>query len=409
MINPSNVTNAMYGDAMFKKKLSFKLIMPEVQPFMDGPEPEEVSIPLLGHKATVKKKDEVYKNACIAVHPEARRGDAHAAMDGVVTDITARYITIKKQEVSNSASPRPEPVSLEGLEGAELGKVLKSLGLGMREFNKPGDHIIINAFNPEPGIYWAGGMLVNDMDALKAGMDLVLRLMKPSQISVVLPQDANLDSINFGENVRHFYAKPEYPNSMAPLVAKTVTQKEYPANVSVLSLHSLWRYGQVAASGLPALTTVMTVQGKNLRVLTGTPMRALLAHVDVFPQDGDFVILGGYMRGAAVADLDMPVGSFNYGVFHVPQDDYAPVRENPCINCGACVLYCPAHLVPNKISRYAEFQNYDECQNFGVEACMDCGMCSFMCLARRPMLQYMREARKYIEQKRTDQLPMSQA
>lgn len=392
---------------MHKKKLSFKLIMPEIQPFLDGPEPDEVSVPLLGHKVTVKKKDEVYKNTSIAVHPEDKRGDAHAPMDGVVTNVTARAVTIKKQEVANPATPRPEPIPLDGLEGEALGRALKSLGLGMREFNKPGDHVIINAFNPEPGIYWTGSMLLNDMTALKAGLDLVRRLVRPSQISVVLPQDSHIDP-NFGDDVRHFYAKAEYPNSMPAMVTKTVTKKEYPSDVSVFSLHSLWRYGQVATSRLPALTTVMTVQGKNLRVLTGTSIRSLLAWVGVFPKDGDYVILGGYMRGAAMDNIDRPVASFNYGVFHVPQDDYAPVRENPCINCGACVLYCPANLVPNKISRHAEFQNYEECGKLGVEACMDCGMCSFMCLARRPMLQYMREARKYIEQQRARQLPMNQ-
>lgn len=389
-----------------KKKLSFKLVLPEVQPFMDGPEPDEVSVPLLGHKVTVKKKDELYKNTRIAVHPEARRGDAHAPIDGVVTNITARVVTIRKQAVENPVAPRPEPLVLDGLEGEELGRALKSLGLGRREFNKTGDHVIINGFNPEPGIFWSGGMLVNYQRELRAAIDLVRRLVRPSQISVVLPQDSQLD-VDLGGDVRHFYIKPEYPNSMPALVTKAVTRKEYPQDVSVFSLHSLWRYGQVAVSGLPALSTVMTVQGKNLRVLTGTTIRALLAWVGVFPEDGDYVILGGYMRGSAMANIDRPVASFNYGVFHVPKDDYAPVHENPCINCGACVLYCPAHLVPNKISRYAEFQNYEECRKLGVEACMDCGMCSFMCLARRPMLQYMREARKYIEQQRAVQLPIS--
>lgn len=390
---------------MFKKKLSFKLVMPEVQPFMDGPEPNEVSIPLLGHTVSVKKKDEVYKNTCIAVHPEAKRGDVHAPMDGVVTEITKRYITIKRQEVSNPIAPRLTPVELKELSGAELGKALKSLGLGRREFAKSGDHVIINGFNPEPGIYWAGCMLIKHTNELKAGIDLIKRLVQPSQISVVLPQDTQLN-VNLGPDVRHFYAKAEYPNSMPALVTKTVTQKEYPDDVSVFSLHSLFRYGQVAISGLPALTTVMTVQGKNLKVLTGTPISTLLSWVGVNPKDGDFVILGGYMRGAAVSDLNQPVASFNYGLFHVPENDYAPVHENPCINCGACVLYCPAHLVPNKISRYAEFQNYDECKKLDVEACMDCGMCSFMCLARRPMLQYMREAKKHIEPQSGTQLPM---
>lgn len=392
---------------MLKKKLSFKLVLPEVQPFSEGPEPDELMVPLRGHKVTVKKKDEVYKNTPIAVHPEARRGDAHAPFDGVVLNVSPDHVTIKRQEVTNPVSPRPLPKPLAGLQGEELGLALKSLGLGRRNLKNEGDHVIINCLNPEPGIHWAGAMLLKYMDDLKAGLDLIRRLVRPSQISVVLPEHDGLD-VSFGDEVRHFYVKPEYPNSMPALVTKAVTKKETPDGVSVMGMHLLWVYGQVATSGLPPTRTVMTVQGKNLRVVPGTPARALLAAVDVFPEDGDFVILGGYMRGRAVADLDHPVASYSYGVFHVPAGDFAPARENPCINCGSCVLYCPAHLVPSKISRYAEFQNYEPCKKLGVEACMDCGMCSFICPARRPMLQYMREARKYIEQQRAEQLPMAQ-
>lgn len=386
-----------------KKQLSFKLVMPDVQPFLDGPEPDEVRIPLLGHKVTVKKKDELYRGTCIGVHPDPLRGDVHSPIDGVVTSVTAGAVTIQRQEVTNPVSEAVQPVFLDGLEGDALAAALKSLGLGMREFRKRGDHIVINGFNPEPGIRWAGGMYTHHLEDLKAGIDIVRRLMQPSQISIVLPRGSRF---NLGDDVRHFYSKPEYPNSVGPLIIKAATGKENPPNVSPFNLHSLWRYGQVAKTGLPALRTVITVQGKNFRVLAGTPLRMLLACMEVYPEEGDYVVLGGYMRGQAVADIDRAVSSYHYGLFYVPKDDFAPVHENPCISCGACVLYCPSHLMPNKISRNAEFQNYEECRKLHVEACMDCGMCSFTCIARRPMLQYMREAKKAIAAAKAEQLPM---
>lgn len=386
-------------------RLSFKLTLPNVQPFLEGPEPEDVCIPLLpGHKPIVKKKDEVSVGSCIAVQEDPRRGDAHSAIDGVVVDVTARSICIKRQPVTNPVSITPEPVNVKDLPDDELAPTLKKLGLGRREFNNTGDHIIINGFNPEPGIHWAGGMYANYFEELKDAIGIIRRMMKPSQISIVLPEGSRY---NFGSDIRHFYAKPVYPNSMSALIAKTVTKSESPKKISIFSLHSLWRYAQVVATGLPALNTVMTIQGKNYKVLAGTPIRTLLSHAGITPIDGDYVILGGYMRGRAISDLERCVASYAYGLFFVAKDEFATVHENPCVNCGACVAHCPAHLMPNTISRNAEFQLYDECKKLHVMSCMECGLCSYYCIARRPMMQYMLEAKKVIAaEENLAQLPM---
>lgn len=371
---------------------SFKLTTEGVNPpFIDGPEPDSVSVPLLGHKVTVKKGDQVCFATSIGVHPDPRRGDVHTPIDGIVTQITPQAVTIKKDDSAEVTGTCPMPRNLSELEGPELGAALKSLGLGMREFSKPGDHIIINGFNPEPGITWAGGIFGNYLRAMQTAVDVIRRLMRPSQISVVLPEGSKK---NLGNLVRHFYAKPLYPNSISELIVRIVTGQERPRGVACVNLHTLWRYGMVATSGMPALHTVMTVQDKNYVVMPGTSIRDILTHAGIFPQDGDYVILGGYMRGTAISDLDQCIASYHFGLFHVRRDEYAHVHENPCINCGACVQYCPSHLMPNVISRNAEFQNYEECRKLSVAACMDCGLCSYYCIARRPMLQYMREAKK---------------
>ncbi|MDL2313735.1 4Fe-4S dicluster domain-containing protein [Desulfovibrio sp. OttesenSCG-928-C14] len=376
------------------RKLSFKLTASsEIPPFLDGPDPDEVNIPLLGHKVIVKKNDEVCVGTTIGIHPNPKRGDAHSSIEGVVTKISHNAITVQKQAITNPVAECPAPRDISTLEGEELAFALKSLGLGMREFNKPGDHIVINGFNPEPGILWADGVFANYMTELKAAVGIVKRLMKPRQISVVLPQGAKW---KLGEDVRHFYAKPYYPNSNNALVIKTATKKENPKGVTAVTLHTLWRYGVVAVSGMPALRTVVTVQDNNYAVLAGTSVRDLLAHAGRYPQEGDYVILGGYMRGRAISDLDQSLASYSYGLFHVGKDEFTHVHENPCINCGACVQYCPAHLMPNIISRNAEFQNYEECRRLSVNACMECGLCSYYCIARRPMMQYMREAKRLI-------------
>ena len=45
------------------------------------------------------------------------------------------------------------------------------------------------------------------------------------------------------------------------------------------------------------------------------------------------------------------------------------------------------------LSRYAEFARYDKCVKEHIDACMECGLCGYVCLARRPVLQYIRLAK----------------
>jgi electron transport complex protein RnfC len=375
------------------KKLSFKLALSETRPFLPGPNPEEVCIPLSGHAPTVKKKDQVRAGTCVAVHPDPFRGDAHSSIDGVVTNISAVGISITKQDLSDPASPGLTQTNLDGLEGDALAAALKSLGLDLGELKNKGDHIIINGLNPEPGIYWAEGMYQNHLEELKAALDVIRRLTQPSQISIVLPEGS---PVSLDKDLGHFYVRPFYPNSRPHLVAKTVTKSETLKQVSVLGLHALWRCSQVIKTGFPAVDTIMSVQDNNYYVATGTPVRTLLAHAGISPNPGDYVVLGGHMRGKAVANLDLGVGNDSYALCCVPRQDVTPVRgANPCVNCGSCVQYCPAHLLPNIISRHAEFENYAECRQFHVTSCMDCGLCAYYCIARRPMLQYMREANKF--------------
>ena len=373
------------------KKISFRLVSSELSPFLSGPDPEEVRIPLSEHIPIVKKADEVFSGTRIAVHTDPQEEDAISSITGVITDLNHACITIKKQEVVRPVSAPPKPAKLEGLAGHALAVELKRLGLGLHEFKAKGGHLIINALNPEPGIYWAEGMFQNHLEEFKAAIELIRRLNQPSRISIALPKGC---SLNLGSDVRRYHIRPVYPNSLPQLVAKAIAKSENPKGVSVFSLHSWWRYSQVVKTGLPSLSALINVQGKNYHALIGTPIRSLLEHAGLTPQTGDHVIVGGRMRGKDIANLEQGVTANACAVFRLTRE-FTTERETPCVNCGACVQYCPAYLMPNIISRHIERGNYEGCAKFQVGACMDCGLCNYYCIARRPMLHYMRKANEY--------------
>ena len=61
-----------------------------------------------------------------------------------------------------------------------------------------------------------------------------------------------------------------------------------------------------------------------------------------------------------------------------------------------CVEVCPGRVVPSRLADYA--QRYDEeafLANHGMECC-ECGCCSFICPAKRPLTQQIKSMRKIL-------------
>ena len=76
------------------------------------------------------------------------------------------------------------------------------------------------------------------------------------------------------------------------------------------------------------------------------------------------------------------------------QDDVSAMEPSPCINCGRCVEACPGRIVPSLLATYAE--HFDEeafVEHNGMECC-ECGCCSFVCPAKRPLTQEIKSMRK---------------
>jgi electron transport complex protein RnfC len=108
------------------------------------------------------------------------------------------------------------------------------------------------------------------------------------------------------------------------------------------------------------------------------------------------IALGGPMRGEAIFDLSAGVPKYCSAVTLVREGLFPSVQPNPCINCGECVLACPARIQPGMLSRFAEFKMFDSARSQHVGACLECGMCTFVCPANRPVLQYILLAKQFL-------------
>lgn len=375
----------------------FHLVYGLSQRFSDGPAPSKVRLNRDGFALApnVKKKSVVYPGMLLAEHPSLEKGNLFAPIHGEVSDLNERSIFISAIEPATDA-PHVEPVDLlaQGLEGDELAMTIKKMGVNTRSLGQRCKTLIINGLNPDPGVTWAEPMLSSHVRNLRTGMELLTRMHRAENIILAVPKGAKLSYD--GVNIAHVPAN--YPGSLNQLVIKHITGKENPPDAACVGLHNIWSLGRVGRTGLPLTETVLTIGSYehwgNYIVKDGSTIGELLQFAQIALKSGDTVLRGGPLRGESIDRMDRSITKGSHGLFVVEAGTVPPMQgHSPCVNCGACVLACPARLSPSALSRYAEFALHERCRKEHISACLECGLCGYVCVARRPVLQYIRLAK----------------
>ena len=157
---------------------------------------------------------------------------------------------------------------------------------------------------------------------------------------------------------------------------------------------------RAVTQGRPLIERIVTVTGdairepQNFRVRIGMNYRELIDAAGGFEREPEKIICGGPMMGAAMFDLDVPATKISTALLCLSRDEVSAMEPGPCINCGRCVEVCPGRVVPSRLADDAE--RFDEeafLKHNGMECC-ECGCCSFICPAKRPLTQEIKSMRK---------------
>ncbi|NLW80357.1 MAG: 4Fe-4S dicluster domain-containing protein [Desulfovibrionales bacterium] len=367
----------------------------------DAPVPALVRIPIQKNQKPVVKKKQIVGRGQVVAETKCISafctGYVHATIDGMVEDILPNAIVVgplpaPKEGEDPQMPVRPEPCAeLDSLSGEDLCRKLLELGIDTNKFH-PSRTLIINGLNPEPGVVVSEQLLKDAQKTLEVGVRILERAVKPGTVKIVVAEGKNITL--YGCTTVH--ASDVYPATIDPLVVLTATGVERPDNVDIISVSDLYRVGRVGETKLPLLDAVVGVGESVYRVLTGTPVQDLL-NVAGVPYGADWKIaLDGPMRGEAICDLTVGIPENCTAITLVPADQFPEVQPNPCINCGECVLACPARVQPGMLSRYAEFTLFEATRSRHVDACMECGMCTFVCPVNRPVMQFLKLAKQHL-------------
>lgn len=161
----------------------------------------------------------------------------------------------------------------------------------------------------------------------------------------------------------------------------------------VLNCTTLTSLQNYIRNGIPLVEKTVTVDGsavaepKNIIVPIGTRIKDMIEFCGGYKEKPKKIIYGGTMMGIAVPNDEVPVLKNTNAVLAFAEKDAISPVSTECINCGRCVSHCPMRLMPNMINCAFDAKDTDKLAKLKVNLCMECGCCSYVCPAKRPLVQ----------------------
>ena len=201
----------------------------------------------------------------------------------------------------------------------------------------------------------------------------------------------------------------KYPQGGERFLIKAVTDREInstmlPADAGCVvdNVDTVIAVYEAVILGKPVMDRIVTVTGQGIKnpqnfdVLSGTDMAELIEAAGGLTDNVSKVISGGPMMGFAMYDTHVPCIKTSSACLCLEKDDVADAEQTACINCGRCVGVCPGHVIPARLATFAEHGDMKSFQKFDGMECCECGCCSYICPAKRPLTQMIKSMRKMV-------------
>lgn len=291
-------------------------------------------------------------------------------------------------------------------------------GSGFPTFRKlasaqPIKMLIVNGAECEPYLTADMRQITEKTGDVLGGIRLVMRFLKIKEcrVGIEKTQPAALKQIAYAaaadENIMVCPLPALYPQGAEKILiyhtcGRIVPEGKNPADIGVLvmnisTLAFLFRY---CKTGIPLIERVVTVDGSavkkpcNLRVPIGTPQHDLLSYAECNFEKVKQLIGGGPMMGISLYSDEQPVIKQQNGLLALTK----ALRTEPtaCIRCGRCMKACPMNLMPMELARAYQRRDEELLRKLHLGLCMNCGCCSYVCPAKRPLAEENQLAKQFL-------------
>ncbi|MGN0710644.1 MAG: electron transport complex subunit RsxC [Anaerovoracaceae bacterium] len=266
--------------------------------------------------------------------------------------------------------------------------------------------LIVNGAECEPFITSDHRLMLEDTESIIDGMLLVMKYLELEEgfIGVEDNKPDAIEALNKmiaqkgNPNIKVVSLRSRYPQGAERVMVYEVTGKTMdagvlPAELGIIlsNITSIAFLAQYFKTGVPLINKRLTVDGSavarptNVLCPIGTKIADVMEFCGGYKEEPRKILMGGPMMGKAIFTDQLPVIKNNNALLAFAGDDAWVKEETGCINCGRCHKACPFKLMPTALSAAVERRDAEALEKFKVMQCMECGSCSYICPARRPL------------------------
>lgn len=272
------------------------------------------------------------------------------------------------------------------------------------------DTLLLNGAECEPYITSDTRTMLDDADYVKAGVQTILNLsgIKNAVIGIENNKPECVETLGkiFADDdrVKICSLPSAYPQGGEKVLiyntlGRVVPEGKLPADVGVIIMNvtTVAALAKYIETGMPLVEKCVTVDGsaidkpENLIAPIGTSISYLLEAVGANVDKIGKVMFGGPMMGVAAYSLDAPIMKNTNAIVALDKKDAKLPKSTPCIHCGRCVAACPMGLNPTAYAKAMSFTNDADRAEIltkeKINICMECGCCSYVCPAKRPLVE----------------------
>ena len=287
--------------------------------------------------------------------------------------------------------------------------------------------VLVNGAECEPFITSDHRTMLDNTDLIVKGVEILREYLKSEEFIIGIEENKP-DAI---DKLRNAFADMPYVNvkplkSVYPQGAKQLLlyngaglvvkegQRLAALGCIIINITTLTKMAEFVTTGMPLVERCLTVDGsavkepKNLIVPVGTPVRYLLEQCGGAKAPVGKLIFGGPMMGKTGYSLDQPIVKASNAVVLLSEKDAKALEPTDCIHCGRCDDTCPLGLNPKEDTRVLEEvddadEQYRILEKEHILTCMECGCCSYVCPAHRPLVENNRKAKGIVKKVRAAQ------
>jgi electron transport complex protein RnfC len=400
--------------------------------------PQTITIPVaqhIGAPATVivKKGDSVKTGQLIASVNGFVSTNIHSSVSGIVNRVdaildttgyrqTAIYVDVSGDDWIDSIDRTPDLVRECRLTAEEITKKCLEagiVGLGGATFpshvklsipkGKKCNILIINGVECEPYLTSDHRLMLEKGEEILVGITILMKALSVDKAMIGIENNKK-DAIEHLTRLSSSYKgisvhalKVKYPQGAERQLIKALINREVPSahlpvdvGAVVHNVGTAFAVYEAIQKNKPLFERVVTITGKSLTnpgnflVRIGSPVKSLIEAAGGLPEDTGKIINGGPMMGKALNNTDVPVVKGTSGIVVLPASESKRGEVKPCIRCAKCISACAMNLEPHLLATLSVKGLFERAEHERITDCMECGSCSYICPAGRPLLDYIR-------------------